>query len=309
MSPVSSEPADPVGALSAHVALSSGVVLRTLAWEPADVDGASSRRPWVLTHGLASNARLWDGVARRLAALGHPVVTVDQRGHGQSSKPDDGYDVGTCADDLALLIDALGLVGEDRPAVAGQSWGGNVVLELGARHPELVDQIVCVDGGFIDLRSRFPRWEDCAAALAPPQLAGTPLATMHGWLERSAADWPEEGRSGTLANFEVRDDGTIAPWLTFERHLQVLRGLWEHTPSERYPVMQVPTLLIPADTGDVEWTHSKEDAVDAAVAALPVGRAHWFRPAHHDVHAQQPDAVTELLHAATTDPGFYDHVE
>jgi pimeloyl-ACP methyl ester carboxylesterase len=277
----------------------SGVELHVMRWDPPS--GIDARRPWVLTHGLASNARLWDGVARRLAALGHPVTSVDQRGHGRSTKPDDGYDVVNCADDLALLIDALGI---DQPAVAGQSWGGNVVLELGNRHPSTVDQVVCVDGGFIDLQLAFPDWDDCAASLAPPKLAGTPVETLRGWLDQSSADWPDEGRAGTMANFEVRDDGTIAPWLTFERHLTVLRGLWEHRPSEVYPYVTVPALLIPADTGDVSWTTSKRNAVDDAVSALPRGRSHWFSPAHHDVHAQQPEPVAELLHAATTDPGF-----
>jgi pimeloyl-ACP methyl ester carboxylesterase len=255
-----------------------------------------------LVHGLASNARLWDGVAARLAASGHEVVAIDQRGHGRSSKPDEGYDMATVADDLALVIRALGW---DRAAVAGQSWGGNVVLELAVRHPELVSCVVCVDGGFIDLRERFPNWDDAATALAPPRLAGTPLATMRGWLDASAGDWPETGREGTMANFEVRDDGTIAPWLTFDRHLLVLRGLWEHEPSTRYPLVTAPVLLIAADNGDVAWTRSKHAAVDAAIASLPRGRAEWFSPAHHDVHAQHPDAVADLLHQASTDPTFF----
>jgi pimeloyl-ACP methyl ester carboxylesterase len=283
--------------------LPSGVTLHALHWDPTTEPTGST---WVLTHGLASNARLWDGVARRLADRGHRVVTVDQRGHGRSSKPDTGYDVPTCAEDLALLVQELGL---DRPAVAGQSWGGNVVLELGYRHPDVVDQVACVDGGFIDLRTRFPEWEQCAEALAPPRLAGTPLADVELWFERSMADWPDEGRRGALANFEVREDGTIAPWLTFERHLTVLRGLWDHTPSTRYPGMRVPVSLLVAATGDVAWTHSKEQAVDDAIAALPRGRATWFRPAHHDVHAQQPDAVAELLHAAVTDPHHFDRTD
>ena len=283
--------------------IASGVELHVLRWTPP-TDVEASGRSWMLTHGLASNARLWDGVARRLAVRGHLIITVDQRGHGLSTKPDGGYDVANCADDLALLITELGL---DRPAVAGQSWGGNVVLELGHRHPGAVASIACVDGGFIDLSEAFPVWKDCAEALAPPRLSGTPLSTMQGWLDSSASDWPAEGRAGTMANFEVRDDGTVAPWLTFERHLTVLRGLWEHRPSAVYPHVSVPTLLIPADTGDVSWTSSKRQAIDDAVAALPRGRAHWFSPAHHDVHAQQPEAVAALLHQATTDPDFFPH--
>jgi len=180
-----------------------------------------------------------------------------------------------------------------------------VVLELAWAHPESVSMIACVDGGFIDLAGRFPDWDDAATTLAPPRLAGTPVADITRWLESSAADWPEAGRQGTLANFEVRDDGTIAPWLTFERHLIVLRGLWEHQPSSRYPDIRVPTLLIGADTGDVAWSASKHDAVDHAIAALPQGRAVWFSPAHHDVHAQQPDAVGDLLLQAVSDPTFF----
>jgi len=206
------------------------------------------------------------------------------------------------ANDLQLFIDVLGW---DRPAVVGQSWGGNVVLELAWAHPDSVSMIACVDGGFIDLAGRFPNWDDAAATLAPPRLAGTPLADITRWVETSAADWPETGRQGTLANFEVRDDGTIAPWLTFDRHLTVLRGLWEHQPSSRYPDVHVPTLLIGADTGDVAWSASKHDAVAHAIAALPRGRAVWFSPAHHDVHAQQPDAVGDLLLRAVTDPTFF----
>jgi pimeloyl-ACP methyl ester carboxylesterase len=283
-------------------ALSSGVDLHASHWDPA-AESPSERSSigFLLVHGLASNARLWDGVAAHLAGLGHPVVAVDQRGHGGSSKPDDGYDMATVANDLRLLIDTLGW---DRPAVAGQSWGGNVVLELAWAHPEAVSTITCVDGGFIDLAGRFPVWDDAAAALAPPRLAGTPLADITVWLERSAADWPEAGRQGTLANFEVRADGTIAPWLTFERHLTVLRGLWEHQPSSRYPEVTVPTLLIGADTGDVAWSSSKHDAVDHALSLLPQGRAVWFE-AHHDVHAQRPVEVGDLLHRAATDPTFF----
>ncbi|MEO1062407.1 MAG: alpha/beta hydrolase [Actinomycetota bacterium] len=280
------------------IALPSGVELHVVRWEADEPTGV----PHLLVHGLASNARLWDGVGRRLAEHGHPAVAVDQRGHGRSSKPDGPYDMVTVADDLLALIDALGW---ERPAVAGQSWGGNVVLELGYRHPEQVQVVSCVDGGFIDLGGRFDTWEEVATALAPPKLAGTPADRIRSWLDSSNADWPVEGRDGTMANFELRDDGTIAPWLTAERHLEVLRGLWEHRPSERYPVMEVPVLLIAADTGDVAWTHSKEDAVDAAVAALPTGRAEWFRPAHHDVHAQRPAEVADLLRRAAAEPDFF----
>jgi len=78
--------------------LPSGVRLHAVHWDPTAVDSVDAGlTPWLLVHGLASNARLWDGVGRHLAGLGHRVVAIDQRGHGQSSKPDDGYDMATVA--------------------------------------------------------------------------------------------------------------------------------------------------------------------------------------------------------------------
>jgi len=290
-----------VGPRPVRHALPSGVELHALHWDPPP-HTEQPLRPWLLVHGLASNARLWDGVAWRLAELGHPVVAVDQRGHGHSSKPDDGFDMATVADDLRLLIDDLGW---GRPMVAGQSWGGNVVLELAHRHPLAVSGIACIDGGLIELRTRFPDWEEARTVMAPPRLLGTPVEHVRAWLARSASDWPEEGRLGQLANFEVRSDGTIAPWLTFERHISVLRGLWEHSPASILSAIVAPVLLVTADSGDVEWSHSKAAAVEAALGVLPRCRAEWFHGAHHDVHAQHPEAVASLLHRAVTESDFF----
>jgi pimeloyl-ACP methyl ester carboxylesterase len=228
-------------------------------------------------------------------------VTVDQRGHGRSSKPDHGYDFTTVVSDLVALVGALGL---DRPIAVGQSWGGNVVLELGATRPASVRAVAAVDGGFIELGGRFHTWEACCQALTPPRLTGTPASRMRQWMREAHADWPESGIDGSMANFEVRDDGTIAPWLTLERHLMILRELYEHRPSERYAHVGVPALLVPADTGDVAWTSDKRAAVDAAITALPDGRVHWFSPADHDIHAQHPvelaDVLVRFAHEVTT---------
>ncbi len=256
--------------------------------------------PFLLVHGLASNARMWDGVAARLVATGHPVVAVDLRGHGRSSKLDGPYDVPTVADDLAVLIDRLGI---ERPIVAGQSWGGNVVLELAARHPAAIRGIACIDGGWLELSREFDGWDACRAALAPPRLAGRRLEEIEGHVRSAHPDWPEGGIRGILENFEVLADGTVAPWLTFDRHLVVLRGLWEHHPAALYAGLAVPVLLVPADNGETAWTERKRRAVEQASAAIPHARVRWFS-GDHDIHAQHPDELADVLHALTRDEFF-----
>jgi pimeloyl-ACP methyl ester carboxylesterase len=72
----------------------------------------------------------------------HRTVAVDQRGHGQSDKPDQDYTIVGFADDVAWLCRELGL---HRPVVVGHSLGGVVALELAARFPELPGAVVMLD--------------------------------------------------------------------------------------------------------------------------------------------------------------------
>jgi pimeloyl-ACP methyl ester carboxylesterase len=281
------------------IPVAEGVDLAADVWTPAEALAADAQ-PFLLVHGLASNARTWDGVAGRLVANGHVAVTVDLRGHGRSSKPDGPYDVPTVADDLAMLIERLGMA---RPVVAGQSWGGNVAVELAARHPDAIRGIVCVDGGWLEPSRDFADWHACRRTLAPPRLSGRRFEEIDGYVRSAHPDWPESGIRGTLANFEVRPDGTVAPWLTFDRHITILRGLWEHHPSERYPGLAVPVLLVPVDGGETERTRRKRRDVETAAAIIPNARVRWFM-GDHDIHAQRPDELASGMHDMTTD-GFF----
>ncbi|MHB1928156.1 MAG: alpha/beta fold hydrolase [Acidimicrobiales bacterium] len=275
-----------------------------LAVRTTNVD-APDRTPILLVHGLASNARLWDGVAALLAGRGYPVAAVDQRGHGRSEKPDDGYDFATLTADLLAVVDGLGWSG--RPVVAaGQSWGGNVVVELAARHPEAVAALVLVDGGTIDLSAGFADWPTCEAALTPPPFAGVRLADFETMVRRHHPDWPEAGIEGTLANVEVLADGTVRPWLTLPRHLTILRGLWEHHPRSRFETMAVPVVIAAAGRPEgagrtPRSATAKRDGVAAASAALRANgvpcAVRWI-DGDHDVHAQHPALVADLVAGA-----------
>ena len=254
--------------------------------------------PVLLVHGLASNARLWDGVAAGLSAKGHPVASVDQRGHGLSDKPSHGYDYDTLIEDLRALIDQLGWTSA-KPYAAGQSWGGNVVLELAARHGEDLAGVALVDGGTIELSSRFADWPTCEAAMAPPRLEGTSAAEFERMIRAHHPDWPEEGIQGTLANVEVLADETIVARLSRQNHMTILRHMWEHRPSERYSLVDTPVLMLMAeDPSNQRWMAGKREGVERAALLLPRSETHWMI-GDHDLHAQHPEAVAALIHQAS----------
>jgi pimeloyl-ACP methyl ester carboxylesterase len=269
-----------------RIPATGGVELAVRVW--AEGDGV----PVLLVHGLASSKGLWQGVAEHLSAVGHPVATVDQRGHGLSDKPEHSYDFATITDDLIAVITALGF---EQPVVAGQSWGGNVVIDLAFRHPGQVRAVVAVDGGTIELSRRFLEWDAAAQAMAPPDLTGLLRSRLEEGLRTQHPDWPETGIAGVLTCFEELTDGTVRPRLSRANHMKILRELWGHRPSTLYAGLKVPVLLIPADDGNTAWVADKRVAIEEAASAIPQVQVRWFE-ADHDVHAQHPAEVARAIH-------------
>ncbi len=242
---------------------------------------------FLLVHGLASNARLWDGVAEGLAALDHSVFAVDLRGHGQSEKPATGYDFPSVASDVAAVVrDVVGR----RAILVGQSWGGNVVLETANRFPEVTRAVACIDGGFIRLADSFRSWPEAEKALRPPRRPGMTMDELEQRFGELFAGFPESGIRGQIANFAHFDDGTVQPHLDLEHHMSIIRYLWEHDPDEVAATLDVPVWLMPVDDG----RPGKRDRVESFTSKLKSGRTVWTS-GHHDVHAERPTAVVDML--------------
>src|SRR5215469_7274622 len=93
--------------------------------------------PFLLIHGWPGSWYYWRLVMPELAA-DFEVIAVDQRGIGLSDKPEEGYDTGTLANDLAGLMDVLG---HERFAVVGVDTGMLIGYALAADHPDRVARL------------------------------------------------------------------------------------------------------------------------------------------------------------------------
>lgn len=261
-----------------------GIQIHIRKWLPPE---SNTLEPaYILIHGLASNARTWDQVARLLAKRGYPAIALDQRGHGLSQKPENGYNFACITMDLRKIVGELGW---HKPVLAGQSWGGNVVLDFGARFPGTARQLIFVDGGFLNLRQRGP-WETVSNKLRPPNISGTKYSKIVSEIMKSYPYWSDEGIEGTMANFEKLPDGTVQPWLTLDRHMKILQALYEQHPESLFPRLQEPVLICAADDGS-EWSVQKREQVQEALAGLENGEVAWFYGAAHDIHVDQPEAL------------------
>jgi pimeloyl-ACP methyl ester carboxylesterase len=114
-----------------------------LGGELVDVIRMGKGLPLVLVPGLAGSWRLLLPLARRLARR-FEVITYGLRGDGFPSAGSSGphcgvWDIGGHADDLASLIEQLGL---ESPAVFGVSFGGAIALELAVEHPSCLGALI-----------------------------------------------------------------------------------------------------------------------------------------------------------------------
>ena len=85
----------------------------------------------VLIHGWPVSQQMWENQILAIASQGFRVISYDRRGFGQSSKPWDGYDYDTLADDLKGLLAALDLTGV---TLVGFSMGGGEVARYMGKH-------------------------------------------------------------------------------------------------------------------------------------------------------------------------------
>lgn len=261
----------------------------------------------VVIHGLASNARMWDGVASVLSERGHPVAAVDLRGHGRSGKPlpssnvasqDTAYGFPVMCLDIDQVMAYLSERDPGawhRPIVVGQSYGANVALELGATRPWAFSGVVCVDGGTIELSESFSDWASCLDFLMPPSFPSTSPEDLENLVRSTHPDWPESGIQGMLANFIVNAQGYVEPCLSLDRHITVLYHLFEHRPSALYPTMSVPVLLIPAEGSNGHHPDWRKQGAESALERIPRVELQWIR-GDHDLHAQHPAQVATLIH-------------
>lgn len=270
---------------SRRVPVSEGVFLRVLSWAPT----GSTGRPFLLVHGLSSNALLWQQVAEILADAGRASFAVDLRSHGESDAPDTGYTTVVAADDVAAVASHLGL---SAALVAGQSWGGNVVLDLAARRPSTVAGLALVDGGWFRPSRRFQSRSAWKSQATPPSIDGRSAEDMRGFFRGAHPDWADRAIEATMANVLIRPDGTVARRLSIDHHMQIALDMWDSPP--RYDEVRAPVVLIPALPRDPDQAETRLAEVDEVAASF---RDAVVRPhvGDHDLHAQQPKAIAADL--------------
>jgi pimeloyl-ACP methyl ester carboxylesterase len=95
-------------------------------------------RPLILLHGGLGSGEMFGPILPTLSES-HQVIAVDLQGHGRTADIDRPIDIRLMADDIAALIDHLGL---DKPDLVGYSLGGGVAFVTAVKYPEKIGKLV-----------------------------------------------------------------------------------------------------------------------------------------------------------------------
>jgi len=205
----------------------------------ADVNGLhvyfetiGSGRPLVLLHGGLGSGEMFGPILSNFAER-RQVILPDLQGHGRTADIDRPLDVRFMADDVAALIDHLGL---DRPDVVGFSLGGGVALQTAVRHPGKVGRLVAASAGV----RRDATYAEILAqqgqvgAAAAEFMKDTPMYELYHRVAPRPEDFPkllDKIGAAMAVDFDFTDD---------------VRGL------------QVPTLIMAADADMCPPSHFVE---------------------------------------------------
>jgi pimeloyl-ACP methyl ester carboxylesterase len=164
--------------------------------------------------------------------------------------------------------------------------------------------IVLVDGGTVQLNDEpGMTWEKARDRLTPPKLGGTPqdefIKRLSGWIK----PWDPSGLALPifLANFEVDSEERIWPRLTFERHIQIVRAIWEFQAYDLLQSIRCPALAVlsippePASEGDLEFLARKRKGVQHTMSVLPELQVEWMQDTIHDIPVQRPGILAQLM--------------
>jgi len=226
--------------------------------------------PIIFVHGLTANAFCFQAFADDLTR-DHRVFAYDQRGRGDSDKPESGYSIPIHTADLAELIDEWEL---NRPVVAGHSSGAFIALYLAAHYPEKLSKLILIDAGASVAWKTIE--EQPAWLTASINRLGIPVASFEEYMQRLKAApflgpyWNPYFDLYFEHDIYPKSDGSVVSKAFREGIIEDNKyNLYEYKPEEQWRDVTVPTLLLRAGQG--LFTDNDQLLSEEAAAAIQHG--------------------------------------
>ena len=233
--------------------------------------------PLLLIQGLGYGRWGWEPIVPGLAAR-HRVVSFDNRGIGESDKPEGPYTAAQMAGDALQVLDEAGI---DRAHVLGASLGGMIAQELAVAAPERVDKLVlcCTTPGG---PSTVPMPEVTVQLFAEAQTLAPEIA-LRRFVENALGEDPPAGLVDELLARRVANPPDPAGW-----QAQAAAGIgFQGVEGE----IAAPTLVL-GGTADNVVDHRNAEVL---ARRIPGARVELLAGAGHLFFWEQPDESVRII--------------
>jgi non-heme chloroperoxidase len=206
-------------------------------------------QPVVFSHGWPLSADAWEDQMLFLADHGYRCIAHDRRGHGRSGQPWNGNEMDTYADDLAALVEALGL--KDAIHVGHSTGGGEVARYIGRHGTKRVAKAVLISA-VPPLMLKTPGNPGGTPMEVFDQLRASTLADRSQFLEELSAPFYGANREGAKVSQGLRDAFWLQGMLCgFVGFYQCIKAFSETDFTEDLKRFDVPTLVLHGDDDQI----------------------------------------------------------
>ena len=208
-----------------------------------------SGQPVVFSHGWPLSADAWEDQMVFLAAKGYRCIAHDRRGHGRSSQPWNGNDMDTYADDLAALVETLGLT--DAVHVGHSTGGGEVARYIGRHGTKRVAKAALI-GAVAPLMLKTAANPGGLPMQAFDQIRAGVLADRSQFFQDLSAPFYGANREGAKVSQGLRDSFWLQGMQAgFKAALDCIKAFSETDFSEDLKKFKVRTLIIHGDDDQI----------------------------------------------------------
>jgi pimeloyl-ACP methyl ester carboxylesterase len=244
---------------------------------PYVAHGEKDGLPVIFLHGITDSWRSFEPV---LPFLPESIraIAVSQRGHGDASKPVDGYDWLAYSGDVRSLLDALGI---EKAVVVGHSFGSQVAMHFAVRYPDRVLGLVLM-GAFApvpDLPFMREAWDGFVSTVEDPIDFDVAMEFQSDTVARPVAP-------GLLDM--AATESQKAPACVWKSGFQMLLRM--NILDQLYKV-QAPVQLI---WGELDSMASCADQA-TLLSAFPRAQLTTWYGAGHAVHWEEPERAAEQI--------------
>jgi 3-oxoadipate enol-lactonase len=245
-----------------------------------DIIGPETGPVVAFIHSLAADHGMWTEQVPALAAAGYRSLRVDLRGHGGSTALPAPYTIDQLADDLVIVLDALGIA---RCHYVGLSIGGMIGQSLGLNHAGRMQSLM-----LCDTQTQSPA--DAATRWGPRIEASNKAGSLEVIADETINRWltPDYKKNHPGRWKQIRDTIAGCTPLGYEG---CARAIANFSYTARLGTIKTPTLVV-CGTEDPSATPAETRKV---AGLIPGGSYDEFPGARHLPNVEQPDAFNRVL--------------